>query len=161
VKALTIRQPWASLIVAGAKPFEFRTWRPHASVIGQRIAIHAGLGRVSKTEAARLFVNLRDGNPATCLAEATLTDAALPILARAWEPNGEPLPAGAVVGTVIIGSPQTGADVAAEYCMPFDDRPGHPECWAWPLLDVQRWPLPVPWKGNQGLWHIPTIRSAA
>jgi hypothetical protein len=27
VKALTIRQPWAELILRGRKPFELRTWR--------------------------------------------------------------------------------------------------------------------------------------
>lgn len=37
MKALTIWQPWASLIISGAKPYEFRGWRIPESLIGQRI----------------------------------------------------------------------------------------------------------------------------
>ena len=44
MRALTIRQPWASLIASGAKRLENRSWSPPADMIGQRIAIHAGQG---------------------------------------------------------------------------------------------------------------------
>jgi hypothetical protein len=40
--AITIWQPWATLIAIGAKPFEFRSWPVPARLIGQRIAVHAG-----------------------------------------------------------------------------------------------------------------------
>lgn len=40
--ALTIWQPWASLIVADAKPWEFRGWAAPKAYRGKRIAIHAG-----------------------------------------------------------------------------------------------------------------------
>ena len=39
--ALTVRQPWASLIAAGFKTIENRSWE-RRSVLGKRIAIHAG-----------------------------------------------------------------------------------------------------------------------
>ena len=39
VKALTVRQPWASLIVAGIKDVENRTW---ATSYRGRFAVHAG-----------------------------------------------------------------------------------------------------------------------
>lgn len=53
MKALTVWQPWASLIVGAPasydefdtppqKPVENRDWRPPQSMIGERIAIHAG-----------------------------------------------------------------------------------------------------------------------
>lgn len=42
MRALTIKQPWASAIAAGIKRVENRTWPPPARLIGQRIAIHAG-----------------------------------------------------------------------------------------------------------------------
>ena len=48
MKALTIWQPWASLIAMGAKPYEFRGWKPPKSLIGQRLAIHAGARPVKK-----------------------------------------------------------------------------------------------------------------
>lgn len=41
VKALSVKQPYASLIAIGAKIREFRTWAPPAAVIGTRIAIVA------------------------------------------------------------------------------------------------------------------------
>lgn len=40
MKALTIKQPWASLIIHGIKDIENRTWRCPDKYIGQRILIH-------------------------------------------------------------------------------------------------------------------------
>ena len=45
MKALTISQPFASMIISGIKWVENRTWSAPSSVVGQRIAIHAGKGR--------------------------------------------------------------------------------------------------------------------
>ena len=42
MRALTIRQPWASLLVAGIKYYEGRTRAPPKKLLGERIAIHAG-----------------------------------------------------------------------------------------------------------------------
>ena len=42
MKAITIKQPWASLIVHGIKDIENRTWRCPDKYIGQRVLIHAG-----------------------------------------------------------------------------------------------------------------------
>lgn len=45
MKALTIWQPWASLIMIGAKPYEFRRWdyrEREPGLEGERIVIHAG-----------------------------------------------------------------------------------------------------------------------
>lgn len=39
--ALSIKQPWASMICEGVKDIENRTWKPPAFLIGQRFAIHA------------------------------------------------------------------------------------------------------------------------
>ena len=44
MRAITLRQPYASLIVAGLKTTETRDWEPHKAMWGTRIAIHAGLG---------------------------------------------------------------------------------------------------------------------
>lgn len=41
MKAISLWQPWASLIACGAKPYETRSWAPPRSMIGQPIAIHA------------------------------------------------------------------------------------------------------------------------
>ena len=42
MKALTLHQPWASLIADGRKAIETRSWPPPRTLIGKRIAIHAG-----------------------------------------------------------------------------------------------------------------------
>ena len=42
MKAITLHQPWASLIASGAKRIETRSWKPPDSLIGTEIAIHAG-----------------------------------------------------------------------------------------------------------------------
>jgi len=41
MKALSVRQPWAWLIVHGYKDVENRTWAPPPHLIGQRFYIHA------------------------------------------------------------------------------------------------------------------------
>lgn len=43
IRALTLRQPWAFAILHLGKSVENRSWKPPRSVIGKRIAIHAGL----------------------------------------------------------------------------------------------------------------------
>lgn len=41
MKAISLWQPWASLIACGMKPYETRHWSPPRDLIGQTIAIHA------------------------------------------------------------------------------------------------------------------------
>ena len=41
MKAITLHEPWATLIACGAKKIETRDWAPPRSVVGERIAIHA------------------------------------------------------------------------------------------------------------------------
>ena len=41
MKAISLWQPWASLIACGAKPYETRHWAPPRELIGTTIAIHA------------------------------------------------------------------------------------------------------------------------
>jgi hypothetical protein len=40
--ALTVWQPWASLIIKDFKPYEFRGWPAPRSLVGRRLAIHTG-----------------------------------------------------------------------------------------------------------------------
>lgn len=43
MKTLTVKQPWASLIVEGIKDIENRTWKCPEKYIGQRVLIHASV----------------------------------------------------------------------------------------------------------------------
>ena len=41
MKAISVKQPWASLIAHGIKDIENRTWKCPQKYIGQRVLIHA------------------------------------------------------------------------------------------------------------------------
>ena len=41
MRVLSMHQPWASLVADGVKTVETRSWRPPASVVGERIGIHS------------------------------------------------------------------------------------------------------------------------
>ena len=73
MKVLTIKQPWASLIVNGYKEYEFRTWKTN---FRGEFLIHAGLG-VDK-EAIKRFEYLNLDYPTGCIiGKCTLTDCLL------------------------------------------------------------------------------------
>lgn len=57
--AITLWQPWATLIAAGAKPFEFRSWPAPRRLWGKRVAIHAGARPVRRDELQELLLRLR------------------------------------------------------------------------------------------------------
>ena len=52
MKALTLHEPYASLIASGRKRFETRGWPPPRGLIGERIAIHAAKHRGPTVRAA-------------------------------------------------------------------------------------------------------------
>lgn len=58
MKALTIWQPWAALIVSGAKTIENRKWRPKMA-LGEIFAIHAGVTFDSGASAALVRIGVR------------------------------------------------------------------------------------------------------
>lgn len=70
MKAITIKQPYATLIAEGLKEYEFRTWK---TKYRGDILIHAGKG-VDK-EAMKRFEHLNLEYPSGCIiATATLAD---------------------------------------------------------------------------------------
>jgi hypothetical protein len=168
MKALTIYQPWASLIMAGAKPYEFRGWSPrerggaYAALIGQRIVIHASVRRIDRRECLDLIRKIWLGGEAaaaTCLHR----DKAMPILDKAigdyltFAGHGN-LPWGVGLGTVVLGEPRSGYDVAAEFGLPRvndSDRDAHAN-YGWPMLDIEVWDQPIEMRGLQGFWNWPT-----
>lgn len=54
MRAITVHQPWAWLIANGWKSIETRGWAPPKALIGERIAIHAGLRRPTAEEVVAL-----------------------------------------------------------------------------------------------------------
>lgn len=162
MKALTIWQPWASLIMAGAKPYEFRGWRAHRALIGQRIVIHASAKKIDKQMACDLYHILANREQCDEIARAAaetclIPDKALPVLGDAWMPFRTPLPMSAGLGTAILGEPRIGTEIAEEFGVPRandSDRDEHAN-WGWPLTDIEIWDEPIPMKGAQGFWNWP------
>lgn len=148
--ALTIWQPWASLIAAGAKPYEWRGWCAPRRFIGQRIAIHAGARAVRKSELADLIWSLeRGGEGGTSL----VADQALPLLHR-WLTAPGALPLSSVLCTAVLGEPITAARFAEIHGMrPADsDRIDHTK-WGWPLTEIDVLRPFAPARGAQGFWR--------
>jgi len=131
--ALTLWQPWASLLVTRVKVHETRSWPAPRRLVGGRIAIHA-----AASHPARRHV----GPKLDAICRTTFGDD--------WRAV---LPLGAVLATAILeGSVPTDAlrsttsasDLA---CGIWDDGR-----WAWTLSSIQVLVEPSPAKGGQGIW---------
>jgi sigma54-dependent transcription regulator len=149
MKALTIWQPWASLIMLGHKPYEFRGWAAPASIVGQRIAIHSGKRKVKVDELDDLITRLRGPNAWS----TGLRPAALDVLMQARE-RIDILPLSHVLCTAVVGKSVQSYEIAAEFGASVNDSDRHEHAnWAWPMLDVQRMAPPIEARGAQGLWN--------
>lgn len=146
---ITVWQPWASLIAAGFKPYEFRGWAAPHVYRGRRIAIHAGARPVRKGEVADLIMRLRHPTEARLTG---LTEGALEALERAYS-NPTLLPLSHVVCTAVLGTPINGFDAVESLgaIVNDSDRDQHAN-YAWPLTDIEPLTPPVPTKGSQGFW---------
>lgn len=158
MKALTIWQPWASLIMAGAKPYEFRSWRLPTAMIGEAVVIHAGARPVRRSEVKDLLNRLHSDEAWTT---GLHKDRAIPILERALSSAAKPLPMSAGLGTVIMGVPIDGWEAAARLGGKFNDsdREQHAN-WAWPVSGIRPFKLPIRCGGMQGFWNWPDIMTA-
>lgn len=157
IKALTVWQPWASLIAIGAKPYEFRGWRPPESLIGKPLAIHAGARPMRRAEVLRLRINLTNASrdPTACLTP----DLAIPLLDRILDQHKSAvptfLPLSHILCTAVVGQPKPGDECARE----FGDNAGNDSDregtfnWGWPMLDIEPLEPPAPARGLQGLWN--------
>ncbi len=133
MKALSIRQPWAALVAAGAKRYETRSW-PTAH--RGPLAIHA-----STAFAAR--------DRALCGGRLWADALGIPLGDSAALPLGRVLAVCELVACVrtedlgLLPEPER---------LFGDFRPGR---WAWRLERVHRLATPVPVRGRLGLWEWP------
>ena len=129
MKCISLWQPWATLVVLGAKKIETRHW--YTPVRG-RVAIHA---------AKRWTRDERD------IAECRLFREHL----RAWD---RPLPLGAIVGTVSL---ETCVRITADNTPDTPERhfgnyePGR---YAWFLSEPVLFHEPIPTRGHQGWFDV-------
>jgi hypothetical protein len=156
MKALTIFQPWASLIMIGAKPYEFRRWDYRTripSIEGQRIVIHAAARPIKLAEVEDIIARMRDR------LSSLHAEKAMPLLERirAAHKGRGVVELAAGLGTAILGEPK---HVSALFNSPADsDRIDH-HMWAWPLTDVRPFSEPVHYQGSQGFWNWPEAMAA-
>lgn len=145
--ALTIWQPWASLIAAGAKPHEWRGWPAPNAYIGKRIAIHAGARKPSQREMHELLYQLRtEGEAGTSLVPSV----AIPLLEK-WASAPGMLPLRSVLCLATLGTPITAGEYATGRRGIDSDRIDHQK-WGWPLRDIHVLTPFVPATGAQGIW---------
>jgi len=128
IKALSLIQPWASLIMDGRKTIETRSW---ATKYRGPLAIHASL-KLDK-EAAKQFGYL-------LAIPARLVIANLPFL----------LPRGAVLGIAILKGCVQFPNTLAPPDPYGDFTPGR---FGWLFMNAKAFEHPIPAKGHLGLWE--------
>jgi len=145
VKALTLWRPWPYAIfhlpADIAKPVENRTGPPPSSLVGERIAIHAG--KTWDDSGKWLIQDLM------CV-HLDLDEWRLPD----EQPEG-------IIGTVRLRGVKRGADhwtaqlVAGELLANAGSGVWYRGPYGWLLDDVRALPEPIPCKGQRGLWDVP------
>ena len=126
LKALTIPQPWATLIINGIKDVENRSRRTHYQ---GPLLIHSAKSFGRANEEAALDTIQTHG--------INMVDAML-LCSPHWAPRGF------ILGTVDVVDC---VDNSSSEWAAFGP-------WHWLLENPQPWPEPVPWRGRQGLWSI-------
>ena len=132
MKAITLYQPWATLVALGAKKIETRSWR--TKYLGP-LAIHA-----SKT--------FPEWAQKLCFEEPFRSE-----LAKAEYSDIKDLPLGKVIATCMLYDCEkiTSNNVPRGKERYFGDyRRGR---YMWILRDVKRLEKPIPTRGHQGLWE--------
>ena len=148
MKALTIWQPWATLIMEGGKPNEYRRWSAPKAMHNKRIVIHAGKAIPSIHEIRGLVYRLEKDDPLTGL----IKEIALPILERLLNAP-DALPRAAALGTVRLGVPKKAIELHGAAVADSSRIDEH--IYGWPVGEIERWAPPVPSRGFQGFWPYP------
>lgn len=140
--AITLYQPYASLIVGGSKLYETRSWPAPAKYIGERIAIHAAKARTrAVADAIGAAYGFRKPLPfGAIVGEATIENVAQVIghdvndgwLHVRWAIDGS-------LDEVIPPSDQKHGDFSIGR-------------YAWKLIDIERYDPPIAARGWQGFW---------
>ena len=153
MRGLTLHQPWASFISVGYKLVETRSWPAPVSVVGSRIAIHAGrrVPRPSEwDDEIRDAVSGLD-MPVGAVVATALVDSCAQVLSRGYHPA---LGRDADPGQVwVLG--RHGREDRDAYQVRTDPYGDFTELrWIWFLSDVRVVDPPVEVRGYQGLWRL-------
>jgi len=156
LKAITLTQPWASLVMCGAKKIETRSWRTKYQ---GRVVIHAAKGMPMPALALAMGLSAVSGFREAPMFKAALDRAGL---------QGDHLPRGVALGVVTLvgcypiirGYPEGMVNTAGVfgYHQPAKDTDEYafgdwgPGRWAWVLNDPRPFVEPFPCRGSLGLW---------
>jgi len=123
MKVLTVREPWATLIIEGYKEYEFRSWKTNYR---GKILIHAG--KTLEKDMSKRFekYNLKY-NCGCILGEAIITDCILVDEKLSDELNKR--------NSIVY------------------ENSNHKETYAWKLENIKKYDKPIPCKGKLGLWN--------
>ncbi len=123
MKVLTIKEPWASLIINGYKKYEFRSWK---TKYRGKILIHAGMS-LEKDVAERFREYNLEYYKGAIIGEATITDCIL-VDAKFNEELRK-------INPLVYA------------------RSNHVETYAWKLENIKKYDKPIYIKGKLGLWN--------
>lgn len=146
MKVLTVKNPWAIFIALGWKRIENRDWSPPPSLIGKRIAIHAGAGKCRPIDQEDLDDLLRHELLPSFKANAERLK--LPNTVRGYMDLWESMRGRVVAGVTIK------AVHASREAVPEDQRVWWMGKCAWELTDIRR-VEGTAIKGQLGLWDLP------
>lgn len=132
IPAISLWQPWASLIALGLKRYEFRGWVPPKKFLFRTVAIHAA----KKVEPKKMLIKLLDDYKGT---------AAVPVIEAAMRND---LPHGAVLCTATIDAVLRANGLVE----PLTGKMLIGGGFAWRIDEVKAYPQPLPAKGAQGFW---------
>jgi hypothetical protein len=148
MKAITLWQPWASLLACGAKKYETRSW---ATSYRGPIAIHAGklyLNQFEEQFGDTAHKALKEAAPGFTFMHALPRGAVIATaeLVGCWEMLINPYDG------VIHFLDETDAAICPDRSeLLFGDwEPGR---FAWEFANMKMLPEPIPAKGAQGLWN--------
>ncbi len=123
MKALTIKEPWASLIINGYKKYEFRSWK---TKYRGKILIHAGMS-LEKDAAKRFSEYNLEYYKGAIIGEATITDC-------------------------ILVDTKFNEELRKINPLVYA-RSNHVETYAWKLENIKKYDKPIYIKGKLGLWN--------
>lgn len=123
MKVLTIKEPWATLIIKGYKKYEFRSWK---TKYRGKILIHAGMS-IEKDMLERFKEYNLDYSKGAIIGEAEIVDCIL-----VDEEFNEKL---RKINKTVYG------------------KSNHVETYAWKLENVIKYDEPIYIKGQLGLWN--------
>lgn len=148
---ITIKQPWAFLVVEGIKDIENRTWPCPPKRIGERVLIHAGMD--SKLNLSVLNSKQYDYACLKVLEKGCIQMQEVKNWTR-----------GAIIGSVVIADcvinhPSIWAEHWATKHWHNGVRVGFydVQCYNWVLKDPIKFPEPIPAKGKLSFWNYPNI----